>query len=346
MSELQTTKITNRAGTGSPNFTNGVKISGTDSGLLAPTRTEGATQPDAETSSNGDTFYDTANDTYDILIEDAWVRVIGAAEEDAPSWTIDLSNVTYDNVSFTSSSQIATPRELAFSTDGTKMYILGYSQNAVFQYSLSTAFDLSTASYDSVSFSVSSQETNVTGMIFKPDGTKMYVIGQTSDTIFQYSLSTAFDLSTASYDSVSFGVSSQDTVPAGLAFNPDGTKLYMCGTGFDKVHQYSLSTGFDMSTASYDSVSFIVGNQESKPYTMAFNTDGTKMYVAGYTSDNIHQYSLSTGFDLSTASYDNVSFSFASQDNVPLGMSISSDGTKLYMCGNQNDKVHQYSTGL
>lgn len=86
MSELQTTKITNRAGTGSPNFSQGLKISGTDSGLLAPTRTEGDTQPDALTSSNGDTFYDTVNDTYDILIEGAWVRVLGAGGAAGIAW--------------------------------------------------------------------------------------------------------------------------------------------------------------------------------------------------------------------------------------------------------------------
>jgi len=78
MSTLDIKNLSDRVGTGSPNFTHGVKISGTDSGLLAPTRTESDTQPDAETSSNGDTFYDTVNETYDILTEGAWTRVLGA----------------------------------------------------------------------------------------------------------------------------------------------------------------------------------------------------------------------------------------------------------------------------
>jgi hypothetical protein len=42
--------------------------------------------------------------------------------------------------------------------------------------------DLANASYDSVSFSVAGQE-----MFFKADGSKMYVIGITTDTIYQYS---------------------------------------------------------------------------------------------------------------------------------------------------------------
>lgn len=81
MSEVKVSKLTNRAGTGAPNFSQGVKISGTTSTLLAPTRTEGATEPTSP--SNGDTWYDTANDTYDVYINNEWKRFIGAAASSA-----------------------------------------------------------------------------------------------------------------------------------------------------------------------------------------------------------------------------------------------------------------------
>ena len=100
--------------------------------------------------------------------------------------------------------------------------------------------DASTASYDSVSFDVGSQEGAPYGVAFKPDGTKMYVVGSSSDSVYQYTLSTAWDLDTASYDSVSFDVSSQESSPRGVTFKPDGTKMYLIGFGSDSVHQYSL----------------------------------------------------------------------------------------------------------
>ena len=115
------------------------------------------------------------------------------------------------------------------------------------------------------------RKTATPGLAFKPDGTKMYVIGSTGDTAYQYSLSTAFDLSTASYDSVSLGVGSQDTSPMAIVFNGDGTKMYVLGSANASVYQYSLSTGFDLSTASYDSVSFSVSSQDTAPYGIAFN---------------------------------------------------------------------------
>ena len=96
--------------------------------------------------------------------------------------------------------------------------------------SVTVGYDLSVAAYDSKSFSVNSQEPNPRGVTFKPDGTKMYVVGDNNQTIFQYSLDPAWDVSTASYDSVSKDISSTSGPYMWcLRFNPDGTKMYTIG---------------------------------------------------------------------------------------------------------------------
>ena len=146
------------------------------------------------------------------------------------------------------------------------------------------------AVYNGVSFSVTAQDTSPYGIAFKSDGTKMYMVGLTNDTVYQYSLSTAWDMSTASYDTVSFSVSAQDTSPTGIAFKSDGTKMYMVGVTNDTVYQYSLSTAWDMSTASYDTVSFSVSAQDTAPNDIAFKSDGTKMYMVGATNGTVYQY--------------------------------------------------------
>jgi len=256
----------------------------------------------------------------------------------------DLSSASYDGVSFDVSSQDTSPNGMTFNADGTKLFIIGRSSDSVYQYTLSTAFDLSTASYSSVSFSVASQDANPFDMTLNNDGTKMYMVGRTSDSVYQYSLSTAFDLSTASYNSVSFSVASQETNPSNIAFNNDGTKMYIMGVTADAVFQYSLSTAFDLSTASYDSVSFSI-TQDTAPEGMTFNADGTKLFMVGSTGNSVYQYSLSTAFDLSTASYNSVSFSVASQDNDPSDILFNNNGTKMYMVGRTSDSVYQYTTG-
>lgn len=261
-------------------------------------------------------------------------------------WNVNLSNVTYDSVSLDISGQETVPTGLYFNTDGTKMYVAGRTNATVYQYSLSTAFDLSTASYASISFSVSSQESLPHSFTFNADGTKMYVVGASNNTVYQYSLSTAFDVSTASYDSKSFSVTSQDSSVYGIVFNSDGTKFYGVGNTTNGIYQYSLSTAYDISTASYDSVSLIITSQDEVPRGITFNNVGTKMYITGESADAIYQYSLSTGYDLSTASYDSVSVSVSSQGTNPAEAVFSTTGTKMYVVDYGADAVFQYSTGL
>ena len=257
----------------------------------------------------------------------------------------DLGNASYDSVDLSVSAQDSSPVGLAFKPDGTKMYISGNTNDSIYQYTLSTAWDLSTGSYDSVSFSVASQATNPRGLSFKPDGTKMYLVGVNSDEVYQYSLSTAWDLSTASYDSVSIDVNSEDTLPRGLSFKPDGTKMYVSGTSTDTIYQYGLSTAWDLSTASYDSVSFSVSSEESNPYAIQFKSDGTEMLMLGASGKDVYQYSLSTAWDLSTASYDNVSFNVSSQAFSPQSLFFKSDGSKFYVSvGLSSYNVLQYSS--
>ena len=255
-----------------------------------------------------------------------------------------LTSAAYASKSFSVASQETAPRAVEFKTDGTKMYVVGSISDTVFQYALSTAWDVSTASYESKSFSVASEQTVPDGIRFKPDGTKFYIIGDTPDSVHQYSMSTAWDISTASYDSVTFSVSSQLSQATGLFFKSDGLSLYAVGAVNDTVYQYTLSTAWDLSTASYASKSFSVASQATFPTDVNFNNDGTKMFVQCLNTDFVYQYSLSTAWDVSTASYDSVSFSTGSQEVNPYACTFGDSGTKMYVVGNSGDTVYQYST--
>ena len=267
--------------------------------------------------------------------------------ETAGTAAYNLGVASYDSKSFSVASQDASPLGLTFNSDGTKVYIAGNTNDSFFQYSLSTAFDISTASYDSVSFSVASQDTGTANLVFNADGTKMYSVGRTNNSIYQYSLSTAFDISTASYDSVSFSLSGQLTTASrawSMVFNNTGSKFYISRSSTGVIFQYSMSTAYDLSTTSYDSVSFSVDAQEPFLNGIAFNTDGTKLLASGFNTDSVHQYSLSTAFDLSTASYDNVIFDMSGQETEVRDIVFNNDGTKMYMIGTANDTIYQYST--
>ena len=114
--------------------------------------------------------------------------------------------------------------------------------------------DLAAFSYASKSFSVGTQETFPTGLAFSTDGTKMYVVGQTNRTVYQYTLTTAWDVSTASYVK-GLSVSTQDSIPTGLAFSLDGTKMYVVGQGNDTVYQYNSTQTSSTTTVQVSSIS-------------------------------------------------------------------------------------------
>jgi len=255
----------------------------------------------------------------------------------------NLSAASYDSISFGVGGQDTTPTGMAFNSDGSRMYVVGNTNNTIYQYDLSTNFDISSAVYNSISFDVSSQDTTPTGMAFNSDGSRMYVVGDTNNTVYQYDLSTNFDISSAVYNSISFGVGGQETSPQDVLFNSDGSRMYVVGANTATVYQYDLSTNFDISSAVYNSISFDVGGQEGIPTGVAFNSDGTKMYIVGVTADTVFQYSLTTGFNVSTASYDSIFFGVGGQETSPQDVLFNSDGTKMYIVGIINNTVFQYS---
>jgi len=118
------------------------------------------------------------------------------------------------------------------------MFVIGDTSDDVNQYSLTTAFDIGTASFTGTSFAVFNEETIAKGVSFSADGTAMFVVGESSNSVFQYSLTTAFDVGTASFTGTSFDVSAQASSSQGVTFNPDGTAMFVIGRSDDSVFQY------------------------------------------------------------------------------------------------------------
>ena len=212
----------------------------------------------------------------------------------ATSNTFQLSYNSYN--SFGVGAQETVPVSLFFKPDGTKLYVMGSNGDDVNEYDLSTAWDVSTSSFLQT-FYIGAEEGLPSGLFFKPDGTKMYVMGTTGDDVNEYDLSTAWDVSTTVYLQTKL-ISAQEITPNAIFFKPDGTKMYVMGATGDDVNEYDLSTAWDVSTASYLQ-SFAVG--ATAPQGLFFKPDGTKMYVMGSTSDTINAYNLSTAWDISTA---------------------------------------------
>ena len=92
----------------------------------------------------------------------------------------------------------------------------------------------------------------------------------------------------------------------GLAFNSDGTKLFLTSnthhSGLSKVYEFDVTTAFELTTASYTNKSYDINANGGLDDTggLQFSKDGKQMFIVESDDYEIHQWSLSSGFDLSS----------------------------------------------
>ncbi|MDA9168482.1 autotransporter domain-containing protein [Pelagibacteraceae bacterium] len=250
--------------------------------------------------------------------------------------------------SFSVAGEEPQPRGLTFSNDGTKMFVIGEQgdntnssgdgQDDIHEYTLSTPFDISTASYvDSLANLLDARETSIK---FNNDGSKMFVIGNYQDRVQEYSLTSNFDLSSATFERA-VDVTNKDNNIYGLDFNNDGTMMYITGHENDSIHQYELAVGFDLSDVTFLRSEDLSAQSET-PSNIEFNTDGTRMFITGKDDKTVNQYDLSTGFDISTLSH--VGFlDLSNEETRPSGLAFSPSGLKMFITGSTSDKVSEYT---
>ena len=191
-------------------------------------------------------------------------------------------------------------------------------------------------------FQVATGENAPHEIVFKPDGTRFYITGNNTDRIYQYHCSTPWDIRTAYCSPYSYSVTNQDGIPLGLYIKPDGTKLYVVGQVTDQVYEYDFIVPWEVGTLTYTGKSFSIAAQEGDSRNVVFKDDGTKFYVIGTTNDKVYQYSCSTAWDVSTASYDSKSFNANTNlaEGAPTGLAFGYNGSILYVTG-QNGLIYQ-----
>ena len=175
-------------------------------------------------------------------------------------------------------------------------------------------------------FDVSGVTGTPTTVIFNPTGTKMYITGITGGRLAQYSLSTAFDITSTVTLDVNQNISSREDRAQDAKFNSDGTIVLVLGTSGDGIDSWSLSTPYDINTMTVNDNSFELLN--GNPRGFDFNNDGTKMFVL-QGAGRVDEYSLSTPYDPSTKGSPK-SLTVPAGDSFHQGLKFSSDGKKMF----------------
>lgn len=257
----------------------------------------------------------------------------------------EITTVTYSQA-FDYTSESTSYSGFKFDETGTKLLALKSGVTGAFEiygYTASTAFDSSTLSTNG-SASVASTGANGTNLAVSANGVSFFYgnleEGVNPALIRHYSMSTPFDVGTASLTS-QLNVNTNNSTVRAIELTRDGSQMLLMNNLNDKlVHIYNLSVPFVLSSASYAGTHTLPGMPAFFfPVFLRFDNTGEHIY-AGAGDTFFHRLSLSTAFDVTTASYD-------VQINPPgtgavYDISASPDCDKLFLLDLTNDEFKEY----
>jgi hypothetical protein len=304
----------------------GSGLTGIETNPFSPTTVSGASQT-LDLSSNN--FFDagtaTANSTITLsnpptLRRFGYLYNSGSIAASSVAGVTETVSGTFDHGAINNYSEYN-----YISWDGKHAYgvrkTTSSSDNKYWQVTMSTPFDISTATvvYEPTSGGIQGYNGPVT-IHLSTDGTKVFWNAEYTGNWQLYgTLSTAFDLSTAGnfqeLPTTNSWHTAMDALETGKAgawaphWSYDGTKYYSKNEGSRIIRMSTASTAFDITSLSYTSGNDFNISSTAKTtggttvgwdFGITFNQSGTKMYVL---NDYIWEYSLSTAWDITTASY-------------------------------------------
>ncbi len=178
--------------------------------------------------------------------------------------------------------------------DGKRLWIVGNTSANILQYDLSTAWDISTLSSAS-SFSVTTQDTSPQSMFISPDGKKLFVLGDTNKSVYEYTLPDFWDvISSAPVFNNSFALTGTPTStnPIHLTFKNDGTRMYVTDDTLALIYEYSLNIPFDFSSAPEFVQATNVSSSAATPRGTFFKPDSQKLFIIDDSTTSLKELDL------------------------------------------------------
>lgn len=301
----------------------------------------------------------------DLCIEDLYVGSDGVTKVymgDKEIWPLEGFNF-YENSTVTEESLAAQNNDMSggfMRDDGVKYYAVGRAGgNRVYQYNMSTPGSLSSMTYENKSFSFSAQTaTRIWDVAFRENGTRMYALAQ-NGIVYQYNLSTAWDVTTAIYqDNQNIGISVAGFYARALRFSQDGTQAFMVESNAStnnpdqasRITRIIISTAWDitgtvfLTTYSPNQIDpNLSGFLETTLSDIEFSQDGRLLFLLSQLNGIIYQYDLTTPWTITTAQYrqqkdNSILSSFISQ------MDFTGDGGVVVLMDYIGDTLYSFET--
>ncbi|MYH04682.1 MAG: BspA family leucine-rich repeat surface protein, partial [Cenarchaeum sp. SB0675_bin_21] len=259
------------------------------------------------------------------------------------------------------------PTDIAFSDDGTSMFVTGDRNNRIYTYSLGSPFGVSSASFEQY-LGTSGVDDVPNAVTFSPDGTCMFLAGNLYHSVYQYSLDNTFeptshhtfgstpgrsDHARMTFAHGEFKLASKgmpadvwaafftgSPILSDLAFSGDGARMFTLDRYNENIHQYNLGSHFDISDATLDNYLDISGHVDRESdLSMAFGPGGTTLFVLEF--QDMHLFELAGPYELGAAAH----VAKATLDTAAhSGLAFDGSGTRMFVM-DYSHTIHEYAFG-
>jgi len=221
--------------------------------------------------------------------------------------------------------------DIDFKPDGSELYVDDRLFSSIFQFEVQTPWDIETISFRAA-LDISGQQQEVRGIELSPEGDRMFLMDTGRREILEYVLSTAFDVTTATYIGA-YGVGSESIEPRAVTFRPDKSKFYVTETAGNIVYQYKISRVDPNQSSVTASADKVIANNSatSRVSVIARDSDG----------DRIIGREISLSSNSSTISINNVNNITNSSGLARFDVRNSTEETVIFTAESPNSTINE-----
>lgn len=229
-----------------------------------------------------------------------------------------------------------------FRSDGVKMYLTGQGNDNILEYTLGTAWDITTAS-NVGAFSIQTQDNDSTAIYFKNDGSRMYMVGKNTPDIHEYEITIPWQVNSSSYYS-SFTTNVIGNGIQSLTFSSNGSSLYFIDNVTSKIHQYTLTNNWQTNSAAFYGFSANIENISGNTNALVFDDTGNSFYILNGLDRKIYEYELETAYDItSNITLVSNSSTFAADGSILTNLFWQYQGRKVYTVDQTLDTINEHN---
>lgn len=271
----------------------------------------------------------------------------GGSATESPGILWDINTYKLGGSFTTTGSGETAPTGMWFKPDGTKLYIVGQTQDRIKSWDLTTPWDIATATNlfnmaNTLNDTGGVALTNPTAISFSDNGLFAFVTDQTNNALYRYNLTTAWDLSTinATASQANTTIYTGNLSPQSIWVRPDGLMFVTANSGTTSQYRtFTTAVANDITTLTLGTSA----SGGSTPVGAVWADNGGKFVFVVQSTDTIFVNTYSGAAYTFTGPTLLSSRVMTAQDTTPQDVYMKNDGSAFYYLGSATDTIYQFT---